>query len=112
MRREDKAQRLTLVFYGLLFHKMLQSIAAFSVPAFDRRAPTASEAVFSIVAAESCSRKVIRQKGLLGRLLRALHHSRRQQAERTLRQYSHLIDNRWHQLDSRSYFGGHDNVAR
>jgi hypothetical protein len=112
MRREDKAQRLTRVFYGLLFHKIFQSIAASSVPSFDRRAPTASEAVFSIVAPESCSRKVIRQKGWLGRLLRTLHHSRRQQAQRTLQQHRHLIDNRWHQFDSRSYVGGHDNVAQ
>jgi hypothetical protein len=112
MRREDKTQRLTRVFYGLLLHKLFQSIAAFSVPSFDRRAPTVSEAVFSIVAPESPSRKVIRQKGLLGRLLRALHHSRRLQAQRTLRQYRHLIDSRWHQLHPRSDVGGHGNVAQ
>src|SRR5579864_4214451 len=112
MRREDKTQRLTRVFYRLLLHKLFQSIPAFSVPSFDRRAPTASEAVFSIVAPESCSRKVIRQKGWPGRLLRALHHSRRQQAERTLRQYRHLIDNGWHQLHSRSDVGGDGNVAQ
>jgi hypothetical protein len=111
MRREDKTQRLTRVFYGLLFHKMFQSIADFAVLSFDRRTPTASEAVFSIVVPESCSRKVIRWKGLFGRLLRTLHHSRRLQAERTLRQYRHLIDNRWHQFGPRSYVGGHDNVA-
>ena len=112
MRREDKAQRLTRVFYGLLFHKIFQSIGALAVPSFDRRAPTVSEAVFSIVAPESCSRKAIRQKGLFGRLLRALHHSRRLQAERALRQYRHLIDNRWHQFDPRSDIGGHDSVAQ
>ena len=111
MRREDKAQRLTRVFYGLLLHKMFQSIASVAVPSFDRRAPTASEAVFSIVAPESCPRKVIRQKGWLGRFLRALHHSRRRQAERTLRQFHHLIDARWHRFAPRSN-GGHGHVAQ
>jgi hypothetical protein len=111
MRREDKAQRLTLVFYGLLLNKMFQSIAAFAVPSSGSRAPTASEAVFSIVAPESCPRKVIRQKGLFGRLLRALHHSRRRQAERALRQYRHLIDIRWRRLAPRSN-GGHGHVAQ
>ena len=100
MRREDKAQRLTRVFYGLLFHKIFQSIGAFAVPSFDRRAPTASEAVFSIVAPETCPRKAIRQKGLFGRLLRALHHSRRRQAERIFQQYRHPIDGRWRQQGS------------
>jgi hypothetical protein len=112
MRREERTQRLTRVFYGLLLHKMFQSIAAFAVPSFDRSAPTVSEVVFSIVAPESCSRKAIRQKGLFGRLLRALHHSRRLQAERALRQYRHLIDNRWHQFDFRSDVGGRGNVAQ
>ena len=110
MRKEERTQRLTRVFYGLLFHKMFQSIAAVAVPSYGSRAPTVSEAVFSIVPPESCPRKVIRQKGLFGRLVRALHHSRRQQAERALRQYRHLIDVRWHQFDSD--VGGRGNVAQ
>jgi hypothetical protein len=112
MRREDNTQRLTRVFYRLLLHKMFQSVAAFAMPSSGSRAPTVSEAVFSIVAPESCPRKAIRQKGLLGRLLRALHHSRRQQAQRTLRQYHHLVDTRWRQFNSRPYVGGHGNVAQ
>jgi len=112
MRTEEKAQRLTRVFYGLLLHKIFQSIGAFAMPSFGSRAPTVSEAVFSIVAPESHSRKGIGQKSWLGRLLEALHHSRRLQAQRTLRQYRHLIDNRWHRLHSRSDLGGHDNVAQ
>jgi hypothetical protein len=111
MRREDNTQRLTRVFYRLLLHKMFQSIAAFAMPSSGSRAPTVSEAVFSIVAPESCPRKVIRQKGLLGRLLRTLHHSRRRQAERTLRQYRHLIDISWHRFAPRSN-GGHGHVAQ
>jgi hypothetical protein len=98
MRREDKTQRLTRAYYGLLLRNMFQSMAAFAVPSSASRAPTASEAVFSIVAPETCPRKAIRQKGLFGRLLRALHHSRQLQARHTFRQYRHLIDSRWHQL--------------
>lgn len=112
MRREDNTQRLTRVFYRLLLHKMFQSIAAFAVPSSGIRAPTASEAVFSIVAPETCPRKPIRQRGLLGRLLRALHHSRRRHAQRFLRQHRHLIDSRWHHFDRRSDVGGHDYVAQ
>jgi hypothetical protein len=40
MRMEEKARRFTRVFYGLLFHKMFQSIAASFVPLFDSRAST------------------------------------------------------------------------
>ena len=97
MRSEEKARRLTRVFYGLLLHKMFQSIAASSVPLFNSRASTRSDALFSansFVASTSSSRK----EGWFGRLLQALHHSRRLQAERTLRQYRHLIDNRWLQF--------------
>ena len=111
MRMEEKAWRLTRVFYGLLFRKMFQSIAASFVPLFDGRASTSSDASFSansVVASESSSRK----EGSFGRLLQALHYSRRLQAELTLRQYRHLIDNRWHQFDSRSDVGGRDNVAQ
>jgi hypothetical protein len=111
MRMEEKARRLTRVFYGLLFHKMSQSIAASFVPLFDSRAPTRSDALFSansFVASESYSRK----EGSFGRLLQALHYSRRLQAERILRQHRHLIDNRWHQSDFRSDVGGRDNVAQ
>src|SRR5437588_12742903 len=110
MRMEEKAWRLTRVFYGLLFHKMFQSIAASFVPLFDSRASTRSDASFSansFVASESS-----RKEGPFGRLLQALHYSQRLQAERTLRQYRHLIDNRWHQFDSRSDVGGRDNVAQ
>jgi hypothetical protein len=105
MRMEEKARRLTRVFYGLLFHKMSQSIAA----SFDSRASTRSDALFSassFVASES------RNESSFGRLLQALHYSRRLQAERILRQHRHLIDNRWHQFDSRSDIGGRDNVAQ
>jgi hypothetical protein len=111
MRMEEKARRLTRVFYGLLFHKMFQSIAASFVPLFESRASTRSDAsssTNSFVASESSSRK----EGSFGRLLQALHYSRRLQAERTLRQHRHLIDNRWHQFDSRSGVGGRDNVAQ
>jgi hypothetical protein len=111
MRMEEKARRLTRVFYGLLFHKMFQSIAASFVPLFDSRASTRSNASFSansLVASESSSRK----EGSFGGLLQALHYSRQLQAERTVRQYRHLTDNRWHQFDSRSDVGGRDNVAQ
>ena len=111
MRMEERAWRLTRVFYGLLFRKMFQSIAASFVPLFDSRASTRSDASFSansFVASESSSRK----EGSFGRLLQALHYSQQLQAERTLRQYRHLIDNRWHQFDSRPDVGGHDNVAQ
>jgi hypothetical protein len=111
MRKEERTQRLTRVFYGLLFHKMFQSIAASSVPSFDSRASPVSDALFSensLVASERSSRK----EGLFGRFLQALHHSRRLQAERIFRQYRHLIDNRWHQFDPRSDIGGHDSVAQ
>lgn len=110
MRMEEKARRLTRVFYGLLFHRMFQSIAASFVPLFDSRASTRGAASFSansFVASESSSRK----EGSFGRLLQALHYSRRLQAERALRQYRRLIDNRWHQFESRSDVGGGDNVA-
>ena len=107
MRLEEKARRLTRVFYGLLFRKMFQSIAAAAVPLFDGRASTGSDTLIS-VASTSFSRK----EGWYGRLLEALHHSRRPQAERTLRQYRHLIDNRWHQFAPRSDVGGHDNVGQ
>ena len=108
MRMEEKARRLTHVFYGLLFHKMFQSIAASFVPLFASTRSDASFSANSFVASESSSRK----EGSFGRLLQALHYSRRLQAERTLRQYRHLIDNRWHQFDSRSGVGGRDNGAQ
>jgi hypothetical protein len=110
MRMEEKARRLTRVFYGLLFHRMFQSIAASLVPLFDSRASTRSDASFSansLVASESSSRK----EGSFGSLLQALHYSRRLQAERALRQHRRLIDNRWHQFAPRSDVGGGDNVA-
>lgn len=110
MRIEEKARRLTRAFYGLLFRNMFQSIAASFVPLFDSRASSRSDASFSansFVASESSSRK----QGPFGRLLQALHYSRRLQAELTLGQYRHLIDDRWHQFDSRSDVGGGDNVA-
>ena len=111
MRMEEKARRLTRVFYGLLFHKVFRSIAASFVPWFDSRPSTRSDASFSanlFVASERSSRK----EGSFGRLLQALHYSRRLQAGRTLRQYHRLIDDRWHQFDSRSDVGGRDNVAQ
>jgi hypothetical protein len=109
MRMEETARRLTRVFYGLLLQKMVQSVAASFLPLLDSRAPTRSDAAFSAnspVASESSSRK----QG--SRLLQALHTSRRLQAERTHRQYRHLVDNRWHQFDSRSDVGGPANVAQ
>jgi hypothetical protein len=115
MGKEEQAWRLTRVFYGLLIHKMFQSIAASSTPSFDSRASTVSEALLSansFVAAGSSSRKEPRRKGLFGQLLHALHHSRRLQAERTFRQYRHLIDDGWHQFHSRSDIGGRDNVTQ
>ncbi|WP_157676402.1 hypothetical protein [Afipia sp. GAS231] len=111
MRMEETTWRLTRLFYGLLFHKMFQSIAASFVPLSDGRASTGSDASFSansLAASGSSSRK----QGSFGRLFQALHHSRRLQAERTLRQYRHLIDNGWHQFDSRTDGGGRDNVAQ
>ena len=47
--------------------------------------------------------------GLFLRFLQALHHSRRLQARRTLRQYHHLIDRGWQRFDQLS-IGGRDNV--
>lgn len=111
MRMEEKARGLTSVLYGLLFHKMFQSIATSFVPLFDSGASTRSDASFSansFVACGSSSRK----GSSFGRFLQALHYSRRQQAECTFRQYRHLIDNRWHQFDFRSDVGGRDNVAQ
>src|SRR5207302_9223292 len=110
-RIEEKACLLTRVLSGLLFRKMFQSVAASFVPLCDSRPSTRSDASFSansFVASESSSRK----EGSFGRLLQALHYSQQLQAERTLRQYRHLIDNRWHQFDSRSDVGGRDNVAQ
>ena len=114
MRREEKTQRLTRVFYGLLLHKMFQSIAGFSVPSWDRRASIVGDALLSaspFVASESSSRSENTRKGLFGSLLQALQHSRQIEAERIFRQYSHLIDDRWHQFHSRSDVGGRNNVA-
>jgi len=93
MRREENTQRLARVSCRLLLRKMLQSIAPSVVPSFDSGASSVSEALF-------------------GRLLQALHHSRRLQAERTLRQYRRLIDIRWHRFAPRSDVGGHGNVAQ
>jgi hypothetical protein len=101
MGREEKTQRLARAYFGLLLRNIFQSMAAFALPSSASRAPTVSEAVFSIVAPETCPRKAIRQKGLFGRLLRALHHSRRRQAERIFQQYRHPIDGRWRQQGSR-----------
>lgn len=115
MRKEERTQRLTRAFYRLLLHKMFQSIAAFSVPSSGSRATTASEGLFSansFAAPDKPSQKDSRRSGLFGRLLEALHHSRRLQAQDTLRQYRHLIDSRWHRYDSRSDIGGQDNVAQ
>lgn len=111
MRLEDKARRLTRVFYGLLLHKMFQSIVASSAPLFNSRASTGSDALFSatsLIASTGSSRK----EGWFGRLLQALHHARRLQAERTLRQNHHLIDNAWPQFASRSDVGGRDNAGQ
>ena len=111
MRMEEKARRLSRVFYGLLFHKMSRSIAVSFVPLFDSRASTRSDASFSansLVTSEGPSRK----ESSFGCLLQALHYSRRLQAECTLRQYRHLIDNGWHQFDFRSDVGGRDHVAQ
>ncbi|MHC2896724.1 hypothetical protein ACVIU4_007878 [Bradyrhizobium barranii subsp. barranii] len=60
MRLEEKARRLTRVFYGLLLQKMFQSIAASSAPLFSSRASTRSDALFSassFVASTESSRK-------------------------------------------------------
>jgi hypothetical protein len=111
MRLEDKARRLTRVFYGLLLHKMFQSLVASSVPLFNGRASPrgdASISASSFVASTGSSRK----EGWFGRLLQALHHARRLQAERTLRQNHHLIDNAWPQFASRSDVGGRDNAGQ
>jgi hypothetical protein len=49
--------------------------------------------------------------GFFSRLVEALHHSRRLQAEHTLRQYRHLIDARWHEFDPQSDIGRRNDVV-
>ena len=44
MRKEEGAQRLTRVFYGLLLHQVFQPIAAFAASLFDSGAPVANNA--------------------------------------------------------------------
>jgi hypothetical protein len=111
MHREERARRLTHVFYGLLFQKMFQSIETSYVSLFDGRTSTRSDVSLSANSFVA-SGSLFRKQGSLGRLLQALHASRRLQAERTLRQHRRLIDNRWHQFDARSDVGGRDNVAQ
>jgi hypothetical protein len=60
---------------------------------------------------ESSSPGTTNRPGLFLRFLHALHHSRRLQAERTLRQYRHLIDQGQHRFDQLN-IGGRDNVAQ
>ena len=110
MGKEERTLRLTGVFYRLLFRKMFQSIAS-SFPSFDGSASAVSAESFSpksFVASASSPRKVISEDGLFERFVQALHHSRRQQAARTLRQYRHLIDSRWHPFAARPDVGGRD----
>jgi len=111
MRLEEKARRLTRVFYRLLLHKMFQSIAASSVPLFNSRASTRSDALFS-ASSFGASTGSSRKDGWFGHLLQALHHSRRLQAERTLRQNRHLVDSGGPQFASRSDVGGRDNAGQ
>jgi hypothetical protein len=114
MRKEEGAQRLTRVFYGLLLHKVFQPIAAFAVPSFDGRASAAGGALFSanpVVSPESSSR-IIGQKGWFGRLVLSLQRSRQLQAERIFREYRCPIDNKPRPFEPRSYVGGHHHVAQ
>ncbi len=109
MRKEERALRLTGVFYRLLFRKMFQSIAS-SMPSFDDSASTVSAESFSpnsFAAAARSPRKEIREEGLFERFVQALHDSRRLQAARTFRQYRHLIDGGWHRFAARPDVGGH-----
>ena len=65
----------------------------------------------TFVSFESSSPKKISQPSLFRRFLQALHHSRRLQAERTLRQYRHLIDRERHRFDQMN-IGGPDDVPK
>jgi len=103
MRKEERAQRLTHVFYGLLLHRVFQPIRAFFASLFDNGAPGASNAF--------CPEE-IRRRSSLGRHLLAAHHWQELQQERALRRYHHLIDNQRGQFKPRSYVGGHHHVAQ
>ena len=103
MRKEEGAQRLTRVFYGLLLHKVFQPIAAFAASLFDSGAPVASNAF--------CPEE-IRRRSSLGRRPLAAHHWQGLQQERAVRQYHHLIDNKPRPFEPRSYVGGHHHVAQ
>jgi hypothetical protein len=73
-----------------------------------------SIALFSsdtFISAERSSPTKTRRPSFFLRCLQALHHSRRLQAECTLRQYSHLIDQGRHRFDHLN-IGGGDNVAQ
>jgi hypothetical protein len=73
-----------------------------------------SNALFSastFISVESSSPKKARRPGFFLLFLQALHHSRRLQAERTLRQYRHLIDQGQHRFDQLN-IGGRDDVAQ
>jgi hypothetical protein len=74
-----------------------------------------SDALFSasgLAARKATRREQIQRNGFFGLVLEALHHSRRLQAERTIRRYQHLIDKRWLPFDQPSHHGERDNVAQ
>jgi hypothetical protein len=57
------------------------------------------------------SEKKPKRAGFFRGLIEALHHSRRLQAQSIIHQYRHLIDEKWHELDSESDIGRRDNVG-
>jgi hypothetical protein len=70
----------------------------------------ASFSANTFIPVKSASPRTRRPGFFLG-FLQALHHSRRLQAERTLRQYRHLIDRGQHRFDQLN-IGRRDNGAQ
>jgi hypothetical protein len=105
----------TCVIYGSL-HTAFELSLSSSVALFlTGRASVMSNASFSanlfILLKSASPKKKTRRLGFFLGVLQALHHSRRLQAERTLRQYRHLIDQERHRFDQLN-IGGRDNGAQ
>ena len=104
----------TSVIYDSL-HTAFELSRRCSVALFlTRGASVMSNASFSantFIPEESASPMKARRPGFFQGFLQALHHSRRLQAERTLQQYRHLIDQGRHRFD-RLNIEGRDNGAQ
>lgn len=76
-----------------------------------RRAPSIAMKFVSIRSVSSPRRN---KRSVFGLILDALHHSRRLQAERTLRQYRDLIDQAEHSMaaELKLRSGGHPHVKK